>query len=230
MTPTDQPDTAGAYGPGSDQPARRSVRPADVAPDFTAMAYVQGAFREISLSDFPGKWIVLYFYPGDFTFVCPTELASVAERTKDLESLDVQFLSASTDSHFAHKMWDEVELSKMVDGGIPFPMIADAGGRIGREYGVYDEEAGVHMRGRFLIDPDGVVQAVEMLNHAVARNVNELIRQVRAFRRVRSAQEVIPAGWQPDRPALKPSPELSGRVWKTWKPPGATGSLSSSDE
>lgn len=218
MARTDHSPAGPATPTGPGRESRPSIRPGDAAPDFSAAAYCGGKFSEVALADYRGKWVVLYFYPGDFTFVCPTELASVAAKNRELESLDVQFLSASTDSQFVHKAWDEVELSKMVEGGIPFPMLADAGGRIGRRYGVYDETAGMHLRGRFLIDPDGVVQAVEMLSHAVARSLNELIRQIRAFRRVRSAAELIPAGWQPDRPALKAGIELSGNVWKTWKP------------
>lgn len=122
------------------------------------------------------------------------------------------------DSRFIHKIWQEEELSKMVPGGIPFPMLTDAGGQIGRVYGIYDEEAGVNIRGRFLIDPDGVVQAMEVLTPAVGRNVSELIRQVKAFQHVRKTGEVMPSGWQPGRPALKPGPDLVGKVWKVWKP------------
>jgi alkyl hydroperoxide reductase subunit AhpC len=122
------------------------------------------------------------------------------------------------DSRFIHKIWQEEELSKMVPGGIPFPMLTDAGGQIGRVYGVYDEAAGVNIRGRFLIDPDGVVQAMEVLTPAVGRNVSELIRQVKAFQHVRKTSEVIPSGWQPGKSTLKPGPDLVGKVWKVWKP------------
>jgi len=124
----------------------------------------------------------------------------------------------STDSRFSHKIWQEEELSKMVPGGVPFPMLSDAGGRIGSLYGVYNEEAGVDIRGRFLIDPDGVIQAMESMTPPVGRNVAELIRQVKAFQHVRSTGEVTPSGWQPGKMALKPGPELAGKVWKVWKP------------
>jgi peroxiredoxin (alkyl hydroperoxide reductase subunit C) len=97
-------------------------------------------------------------------------------------------------------------------------MLTDAGGQIGRVYGIYDEEAGVNIRGRFLIDPDGVVQAMEVLTPAVGRNVSELIRQVKAFQHVRKTGEVMPSGWQPGKPTLKPGPDLVGKVWKLWKP------------
>ncbi len=106
----------------------------------------------------------------------------------------------------------------MVEGGVPFPMLSDAGGRIGAAYGVYDEAAGVDIRGRFLIDPDGVIQAMEVLTPPVGRNVAELIRQVQAFQHVRATGEVAPSGWRPGKATLKPGPALVGKVWEVWKP------------
>lgn len=128
-------------------------------------------------------------------------------------------LSVSVDSHFVHKMWQDNELSRMVEGGVPFPMLSDSGGRIGSAYGVYNEDAGVEMRGRFIIDPDGVIQAIEILTPPVGRNVSELIRQIQAFQHVRNTDgnEATPSGWQPGRPTLKPGPELVGKVWEAWK-------------
>lgn len=127
-------------------------------------------------------------------------------------------LSVSTDSRFVHKMWQEHELSKMVDGGVPFPMLSDGGGRIGSVYGVYEEAAGVDVRGRFIIDPNGTVLAMEVLTPEVGRNVSELIRQIKAFQHVQATGEVTPSGWQPGKHALKPGPELVGKVWQEWKP------------
>ena len=106
----------------------------------------------------------------------------------------------------------------MVPGGVPFPLLSDAGGRIGRVYGVYQEKAGVNIRGRFIIDPDGNIQAMEILAPPVGRSVAELIRQVRAFQHVRATGEATPAGWQPGKATLKPGPDLVGKVWKVWKP------------
>jgi len=131
--------------------------------------------------------------------------------------MGVEVLSASTDSRFSHKIWQETELSRMVPGGVPYPMLSDAGGRIGSAYGVYDEEAGVNIRGRFIIDPDGIIQAMEILTPAVGRNVSELMRQIKAFQHVRATGEVMPSGWQPGKPTLKPGPALVGKVWQTWK-------------
>lgn len=136
-----------------------------------------------------------------------------------LQDLGVQVLSMSTDSRFTHKIWHEEELSKMVEGGIPYPMLSDAGGKIGQMYGVYDEDGGTEVRGRFLIDPDGIIQAVEVLTPPVGRNVSELIRQVQAFQKVRETKgaEVTPSGWVPGRNTLKVGPHLVGKVWTVWK-------------
>ena len=132
--------------------------------------------------------------------------------------MGVEVFAISTDSRFSHKIWQEEELSKMVAGGVPFPLLSDAGGKVGSVYGVYDDEAGVDIRGRFLIDPDFNIRSMEVLTPEVGRNVAELIRQVKAFQHVRATGEVTPAGWQPGKPTLKPSPELAGNVWKVWKP------------
>ncbi len=131
--------------------------------------------------------------------------------------MGVQILSMSVDSRFVHKIWNEEELSKMIPGGIPFPMLADPGGKIGSVYGVYDEDSGVNIRGRFIIDPDGIIQAMEVLTPSVGRNVAELIRQIKAFQHTAKTGEVIPSGWQPGRPTLKPGPSLVGKVWQQWK-------------
>jgi peroxiredoxin (alkyl hydroperoxide reductase subunit C) len=125
----------------------------------------------------------------------------------------------SIDSMFVHKMWDDDELGKMVDGGVPFPMLSDAGGKVGAVYGVYDEDAGVETRGRFIIDPDGVIQGYEVLTPPVGRNVNESIRQIQAFQHVRQSggTEATPSGWKPGKKTLKPGPALVGKVWQEWK-------------
>ncbi len=127
-------------------------------------------------------------------------------------------LSVSVDSVFVHKMWNDFELSKMVEGGIPFPMLSDAGGGVGTLYNVYDPEAGVENRGRFIIDPDGIIQGYEVLTPPVGRNVAETIRQVQAYQLVRNSggTEATPSGWRPGKTTLKPGPELVGNVWKVW--------------
>ncbi len=145
-------------------------------------------------------------------------MASIAVRYPDLQKLGVEVLAISTDTVFTHKVWQEIELSKMVEGGVPYPMLWDVGAKIGQLYGVYDDQAGINLRGRFIIDPDGVVQAVEVLNAPVGRNVDELIRQIQAFQYVREhAGEACPAGWRPGKPTLKPAPSLAGKVYEVWK-------------
>ena len=126
----------------------------------------------------------------------------------------------STDSVFVHKIWNENELSKMVPGGVPFKMGSDKGGKVGKLYGVYSEEQGVDFRGRFIIDPDGIIQAIEILTPPVGRNVNETLRQIKAFQHVRETNgaEVMPSGWMPGKTVLKPGPDLVGKVWEVWNP------------
>ena len=145
-------------------------------------------------------------------------MAAVAARKDALDALGVKVIAISTNSHFVHKVWQEEELSKMVDGGFPWPMVSDATGSIGQMYGVYDESGGVDIRGRFIIDPDGIIQAMEILTPTVGRNFAELERQVKAYQHVRATGEVTPAGWQPGRKTLEPGPDLVGKVWKVWKP------------
>lgn len=144
-------------------------------------------------------------------------MAAVAAERETFEELGVQVLSVSTDSRFTHKIWQEEELTKMVEGGFPFPMLSDQGGRIGSAYGIYDANAGVDIRGRFIIDPDFVIQAMEVLTPTVGRKVSEAIRQIKAFQHVRATGEVTPAGWEPGKKTLKPGPTLAGKVWEVWK-------------
>jgi len=120
---------------------------------------------------------------------------------------------------FTHKIWNDQELSKMVDGGVPFPMLSDAGGDIGKLFGVFDEAAKVENRGRFIIDPDGVIQGYEVLTPPVGRNVNETLRQLQAFQLVRNTNgaEATPSGWKPGKTTLKPGIDLVGKVWEAWK-------------
>ena len=147
-------------------------------------------------------------------------MAAVADKYPVFQELGVDVYSVSVDSQFVHKVWNDNELSKMVEGGVPFPMISDAGGNLGKIYGVYDDQAGVDVRGRFIIDPDGVIQGMEVLTPPVGRNVEETIRQIKAFQLVRATKgkEVTPSGWQPGKTTLKPGPDLVANVWKFWKP------------
>jgi alkyl hydroperoxide reductase subunit AhpC len=145
-------------------------------------------------------------------------LSAVAVKYPELKAMNVEVLAMSVDSRFVHKMWQEEELSKMVEGGVPYPVLTDGGGRIGEVYGVYDEASGVDVRGRFIIDPEGTIRAMEVLTPEVGRNVAELIRQVQAFQHVVATGEVTPSGWQPGKPTLTPGPNMVGKVWTVWKP------------
>ena len=200
------------------------VKVGKAAPDFTAPAYYNGKFMNIGLSEYKGKWVLLCFYPGDFTFVWATEI-SAAEKHAELQSLGVEVLSCSVDSIYVHKMWNEHELSKMINKDIPFAMLSDQDGSIGKIYGIYDDDTGVETRGRFIIDPDGNIQGFEVLTPSVGRNISESIRQINAFQLVRNSKgtEATPSGWKPGKPTLKPSPELVGNVWKEWKVSQAFG-------
>ncbi len=147
-------------------------------------------------------------------------MSAVADRYADLQELGVEVISVSVDSHFVHKMWNDHELTKMVDGGVPFHMASDQAGNIGRAYGVWDEDQGIELRGRFIIDPDGVIQAMEVLTPPVGRRIDETIRQIQAYQLVRASEgsEATPAGWMPGDVTLKPGPDLVGNVWKVWNP------------
>jgi peroxiredoxin (alkyl hydroperoxide reductase subunit C) len=147
-------------------------------------------------------------------------VSAVADKHSELQELGIDVFSVSVDSHFVHKMWNDHELTKMVEGGVPFPMISDQAGNVGRAYGVWDEAQGIELRGRFIIDPDGVIQAMEVLTPPVGRKLAETVRQIQALQVVRQSEgaEATPAGWEPGQSTLKPGPDLVGNVWKVWKP------------
>lgn len=147
-------------------------------------------------------------------------MSAVADKYDELRKLGVEVISVSVDSHFVHKMWNDHELVKMVEGGIPFHMASDHAGNVGRAYGVYDEEQGIELRGRFIIDPDGIIQGMEVLTPPVGRKISESIRQIQAFQHVRKTDgaEATPAGWEPGKTTLKPGTDLVGKVWEVWQP------------
>ena len=147
-------------------------------------------------------------------------MSAVAAKYPELQKLGVEVISVSVDSHFVHKMWNDNELTKMVEGGVPFHMASDQAGNVGRAYGVWDENQGIELRGRFIIDPDGVIQAMEVMTPPVGRRLSETIRQIQAFQHVRASKgtEATPAGWMPGELVLRPGPDLVGNVWKVWKP------------
>jgi len=145
-------------------------------------------------------------------------VSAVAARYEEFEKLGVQVLSISVDSKFVHKIWNDVELSKIAGRDVPFPMLSDSSGAIGELFGVYDREEGVNVRGRFIIDPDGIIQAMEVLTPPVGRNVSEALRQIKAYQLVRrtGGKEVTPSGWQEGGKTLKPGMDLVGRIAEHW--------------
>lgn len=147
-------------------------------------------------------------------------MSAVAANYDKLQELGVEVISVSVDSQFVHKVWNDQELSKMAERDVPFHMASDGPGNVGRIYGVYDEAAGVELRGRFIIDPDGVIQAMEVLTPPVGRLLDETIRQIQAYQHVSASKgtEVCPAGWMPGKKVLKPGPDLVANVWKEWSP------------
>lgn len=187
------------------------------APDFTAKAFHQGGFKDISLSEFKGKWVVLLFYPGDFTFVCATEVAAAAEDGEAFESLGAQTISISVDSPYVHKAWSEQELGKITQKPLTFPMASDGNGKIGTLYGVYDDDQLVDHRGCFIIDPDGVLQAMLVNSPMVGRSFEEVFRVLTGLIHVRKNKlEVLPCGWLPGDKVLAPTPDMVGNIHGVW--------------
>jgi peroxiredoxin (alkyl hydroperoxide reductase subunit C) len=177
---------------------------------FNATAFRQGEFVEISEADVKGKWSVFFFYPADFTFVCPTELGDVADKYEELQKMDVEVFSVSTDTHFTHKAWHDA--SETINK-IQYYMVGDQTGNITNNFGVMREGQGLADRATFLIDPDGVIQAVELTAEGVGRDASELMRRIRAAQYVRKHPgEVCPAKWQEGEATLSPSLDLVGKI------------------
>jgi peroxiredoxin len=177
---------------------------------FKAQAFKQGKFIEVTDADTKGKWAVFFFYPADFTFVCPTELGDVADHYAELQGMDVEVFSVSTDTHFTHKAWHD---SSETIGKIEYTMIGDPTGTISRNFEVMRESEGLADRGTFVVDPDGVVQAMEVTAEGVGRNAADLLRRIKAAQYVRAHPgEVCPAKWEEGEKTLAPSLHLVGKI------------------
>ena len=177
---------------------------------FTAQAYKNGNFIEVTEQNFKGSWSVLCFYPADFTFVCPTELEDLQDQYEALEKLGVEVYSVSTDTHFTHKAWHDT--SETI-GKITYPMIGDPSHTLSRNFEVLIEEAGLADRGTFIIDPDGVIQAVEINAGGIGRDASTLLNKIKAAQYVRNnPNEVCPAKWKEGAATLKPSLDLVGKI------------------
>ena len=186
-----------------------SVLVTQPAPDFTAQAVMpDGSFQEVSLADYKGKYVLLFFYPLDFTFVCPTEIIAFSERAGEFEELGVQLLGASIDSHFSHLAWRNTPRAEGGLGDIKYPLLADLNKEIGRAYDVL-LPAGICLRGLFLIDKEGVVRHQLVNDLPLGRSVDEALRTVKALQFVEENGEVCPANWQEGARTIKPTPSDS---------------------
>jgi len=182
------------------------VRVQHPAPNFQGNAVVDGQFKEIKLDDFKGKYLVLFFYPLDFTFVCPTEIIAFSERMAEFQAVDTHVVGVSTDSHFSHLAWINQPRKEGGLGGLKYPLLADFNKNISEDYGVLVEGAGVALRGLFIIDPSGVVRQITINDLPVGRSVDETLRLVKAFQFTDKHGEVCPANWTPEAKTIKPNP------------------------
>jgi len=177
---------------------------------FKATMFHAGKFSDVSNEDLIGKWSVVFFYPADFTFVCPTELGDLADNYAEFQKMGVEIYAVSTDTHFTHKAWHD---SSETIGKINYPMVGDPTGTITRNFGVMIEEAGLAERGTFVIDPHGKIQAIEITAGGIGRDANDLLRKIKAAQYVASHPgEVCPAKWKEGEATLAPSLDLVGKI------------------
>lgn len=181
-----------------------------VIPEFEVEVFQNNDVRKIKLSDYRGQWLVLIFYPADFTFICPTELEEAAHYYAEFKQQGAEVLSVSTDTVYVHKAWhDQSPAIKQIQ----FPMVADPTGQLCRAFGTYIEDQGLSWRGSFIVDPDGVLKALEVHDNSVGRSTEELLRKLQAARFVREHHgEVCPASWKPGAKTLKPGLDLVGKI------------------
>ena len=186
------------------------LRIGDIVPDIELESYHDNKIKKIKTSDFKGKWLVLLFYPADFTFVCPTELEEAADLHDDFKKQNAEILSISTDTAYVHKAWHDVSPAIKK---IKYPMLADPAGKLCRLFGTYIEEQGLSLRASIIIDPDMVVKAIEMHDNSIGRNVKEILRKLQACKFVRENNNLVcPANWQPGSKTLKPGVDLIGKI------------------
>ncbi len=190
-------------------PTNASLINTEIRP-FRAKAYHNRTFIDVTEASLKGQWSVVFFYPADFTFVCPTELADLADRYDEFKKLGVEIYSVSTDTHFTHKAWHDT--SETI-GKIGYPMVGDPTGTMTRNFGVMIESEGLAERGTFVIDPEGKIQIIEVNAGGIGRDAGELVRKVKAAQYVASHPgEVCPAKWQEGEATLAPSLDLVGKI------------------
>ena len=180
------------------------------APDFKATAVLpDGSFKDIKLSDYKGKWVVLFFYPLDFTFVCPTEILAFSDAKAEFDKVGAQVIGVSVDSHFTHLAWTHMDRKEGGLSGLTYPLVADLNKSIARDYGVLIEEAGIALRGLFIINPEGKVAAATVHDLPVGRSTDETLRVIKAFQFVAKHGEVCPANWSEGKATMKADPKGS---------------------
>ncbi len=189
------------------------------APDFTAMSLLPGGkFGKVSRSDYEGKWVILFFYPLDFTFVCPTEIVEFSRANQEFADQGAQLLGVSVDSHFSHLAWSKVPVSEGGIGPINFPLLSDLDKKVSAAYDVLltsGPDAGVALRGTFIIDPTGIVRHAAVNDLPVGRSVPEVLRLLQAFQFADKAGSVCPSKWKPGSQAIKPNPDDAKEFFKT---------------
>jgi len=190
------------------------------APNFSLDAVHQGNFKRLSLEDFKGKWLVVFFYPLDFTFVCPTEILAFSDRLTEFHKLGAEVVGVSVDSKYTHLAWTEKPREQGGISGLSYPLLADLNKQMAAEYGVLTD-AGVALRGLFLIDPEGVVQHATINNLGVGRSVDETLRVLQAFQYVKAHGEVCPADWKPGGKSMKADWKGSKEYFAAARPSGA---------
>jgi len=195
---------------------RSSARIGKEAPDFTAKAVVDGKIQDVSLSSFRGKNVVLFFWPLDFTFVCPTEVVAFSQAADAFRQRDTELIGVSVDSPYTHLAWQSTPRSQGGVGKCAFPMVSDQTHNISRSYGVLIEDQGVALRGLFLIDQHGVIRHTTINDLPLGRSVDEAIRLIDALRHFEEHGEACPANWQPGKDTIKTDPEGSRSFFESW--------------
>ncbi len=186
------------------------IRIGQTIPETEFEVYHNDDTRQMKLSDFRGKWLVLLFYPADFTFICPTELTEAAKLYDRFRAEGAEVISVSTDTVFSHKAWHDS--SKSINA-IKYPMAADPSGKICKAFGTYIDEEGLSLRGSYIVDPDGVLKAMDIHDNSIGRNANEILRKLQAAKFVRENEGLVcPASWTPGKDTLKPGLGLVGKI------------------
>ena len=190
--------------------AEGCLRVGQMAPEFTATAVVDQEFETIKLSDYRGKYVILFFYPLDFTFVCPTEITAFSDRFDEFKQINTEVLGVSVDSEFSHLAWIQSDRKSGGVGDLNYPLVSDIKKEISAAYNVLDPEAGVALRGLFIIDKEGIIQHATINNLSFGRSVDETLRTLQAIQYVQAhPDEVCPAGWQPGDQTMVPDPAKS---------------------